>query len=381
MAPAPGEPLDLALLEPYCKGSHAAWARGYAAASRHRVVLHELPGIHWKWRMCHAPLTLARRLAGAGPPPRALLCTSMVDLAALRGLLPPDRPRPPAALYFHENQLTYPLAPGEKRDLHYAWIQLVSCLAAEAVVFNSAFHREDFLGALPAFLRSFPDHAPTLRSTGIEEKCTVVPPGIDWRLFAAAAAAAGASRQGPLRVLWNHRWEADKDPLAFLDVLLRLAEGGRPFAAVLAGAGADRPGPAAAARIDRLGGRVVHRGRAPADGYPDLVASCDVVVSTARHDFYGISTVEAMAAGVLPLLPARQNYPRLLPPSHREVCLHAGPEELLARLEAFAADPAAARRLAAPLGAHVRDQDRAAAAAVLDDLLERLALSPPPPRS
>ena len=37
----------------------------------------------------------------------------------------------PVALYFHENQLTYPLQPGEKRDLHYGFINFVSALRAD----------------------------------------------------------------------------------------------------------------------------------------------------------------------------------------------------------------------------------------------------------
>jgi len=378
MPPSPAEPLDLALLEPYCKGSHAAWARGYAASSRHRVDLYDLPGIHWKWRMCHAPLTLARRLAGAGSPPQALLCSSMVDLATLRGLLPPGWPRPPTVLYFHENQLTYPLAPGEGRDLHFAWIQVVSCLAAEAVVFNSAFHRDDFLGALPAFLRSLPDHSPRLCAEEIEEKSTVIAPGVATEDFARAAAVR-PPRTGPLRLLWNHRWEADKEPLPFLRALVRLAAGETPFQVVLAGAGADRPGPAATALIDRLGKRVVHRGLAAAADYPALVASCDVAVSTARHDFYGIATVEAMAAGLLPLLPRRQNYPALLPPEYREECLYDRPGELPSRLQRWAERPGEVRRRGAPLAACARRGDRAATTAALDRLLAETALRPPPP--
>jgi glycosyltransferase involved in cell wall biosynthesis len=38
----------------------------------------------------------------------------------------------------------------------------------------------------------------------------------------------------------------------------------------------------------------------------------DVIVSTAIHEFFGISVVEAIAAGVYPVLPRRLSYPELL---------------------------------------------------------------------
>ncbi len=38
----------------------------------------------------------------------------------------------------------------------------------------------------------------------------------------------------------------------------------------------------------------------------------DVIVSTAEHEFFGISVVEAIAAGAYPLLPRRLSYPEIL---------------------------------------------------------------------
>jgi glycosyltransferase involved in cell wall biosynthesis len=47
--------------------------------------------------------------------------------------------------------------------------------------------------------------------------------------------------------------------------------------------------------------------------YLELMASCDLVVSTARHEFFGVAVLEAVRAGCFPVLPDRLAYPELFP--------------------------------------------------------------------
>lgn len=118
--------LHIWLLSPYYTGSHAAWADGYQAHSRHRVTLLMMAGRFWKWRMQGGAIELAAQgqsLLTRGDPPNAVLATDMVNLPAWLGLMRGRLPVTiPVVLYMHENQLTYPWAPGVKPDLTYATI-------------------------------------------------------------------------------------------------------------------------------------------------------------------------------------------------------------------------------------------------------------------
>ncbi len=57
---------------------------------------------------------------------------------------------------------------------------------------------------------------------------------------------------------------------------------------------------------NRLGSKIAHFGRLEnrAD-YFEVLRSCDVVVSTAFHEFFGVAVIEAAASGCLPILPNR----------------------------------------------------------------------------
>ena len=67
--------------------------------------------------------------------------------------------------------------------------------------------------------------------------------------------------------------------------------------------------------------------------YEWALLSADVIVSTARHEFFGISVVEAMAAGALPVLPDRLSYPEILGKDLARFLYDGTPQGLAERLE------------------------------------------------
>jgi len=108
----------------------------------------------------------------------------------------------------------------------------------------------------------------------------------------------GSQREGrqgerPIRILWPHRWEYDKNPKDFFDCMLKLHREGAAFELVLVGEQFRTAPPEFASAIEELTGHIVHAGYLESrSDYLRMVKSCDVVVSTAIQENFGIAIVE-----------------------------------------------------------------------------------------
>ena len=301
-------------IEPFYGGSHKAFLDGWVERSRHEWTLITYSAHHWKWRMRHASCTAAsevRNLAEHGQTWDVIFCTDMLNLAEFRGLCPRAASLP-VVLYFHENQLTYPTRRASERDFHFVVSNFVSAVAADQVWFNSQFHQDEFLQALPAFWSQLPDNRPVAELAQLPNKCHVQHPGVDTAAFRPKAESPSRDERAP-QLTWAARWEFDKNPEAFFAALnildrrgvdFRLSVLGQSFRDVLdVFARAEKQ---FAARIDTWGYR-----ESRAD-YVAALQTADVVVSTALHEFFGVGIVEAITTGAYPVLPRRLSYPELL---------------------------------------------------------------------
>ena len=377
--------MKLLLVSPYHGGSHRAWAEGFQRFSRHQVELLTLPARYWKWRMHGGAVTLARRFNDQGSEPDLILATDMLDLTTFLALARRRIGPIPAFLYLHENQLTYPLPEdgtrgpmrrqlGE-RDRHYAFINYASMLVADRVFFNSEFHRDSFFGALRPFLKHFPDHNELSGLRELKNKSRVLPVGVDLarlreNLCGRRAESEPARTGQPPLLLWNQRWEYDKNPEHFFDVVCRLAREDVPFRLAVCGQNFRRHPEEFDEALQRLGDRIVHWGCAPESSYRRLLWQADVTVSTAEHEFFGISVVEAMYCRVFPLLPDALSYPELIPEALWEHCLYSDRSHLESRLRWALQNPARIRELAVSLRQTARRFDWAHLAPEYDRLFE-----------
>ena len=310
--------MRIALLESYYGGSHKAWADGYQRFSRHEIDLITLPAQFWKWRMQGAAITFARLL---DTTPDLILASSMIDLSIFRALTRDRLAEVPVAMYFHENQLSYPQSRRQNHGWRYGFINFVSALCADASFFNSQFHLEDFMAQLPLMLKHFADYKELQTIGEIREKSSVLPLGIDLRRFDQYRGESSAN-DAPI-ILWNHRWEHDKDPATFVDSMIELAEAGYEFKLAFTGEQFGEAPLAFQQAQSGLGERIIQLGYlASFADYARLLWRADYVVSSARQEFFGVSVCEAIYCDCIPILPDRLNYPHLIPEDLKAACLY-----------------------------------------------------------
>ena len=332
---AAAPPPTFCIVEPYCSGSHARlvdFLRACFPPPAPPPTVLTLPGKKWHWRLQAGSLWAAQRIPALAPG-ATLLVTSMLNLCELLGLRP-DLAAARTVLYMHENQLAYPwrsAAEGEAgeegggggggggaREFHAGWAQLTSLLSARAVCWNSMHNLDSFAAALPGLLRSVPDRAQRPSAAALAAAIYARSVVLHCPVPRPQAPPRPRPRAPPvLRVAWPHRWEHDKRPEALFQALL--APGVHCQLVLLGEAYAQAPACFEAARpaLDAAG-RIAHWGYAPSPAaYGALLASCDAVLSTAAHEFFGVAVVEGVLAGALPLCPRALAYPEVLAPGAR----------------------------------------------------------------
>ena len=330
--------MEILLLEPFFTGSHAKWAEGYARHSQHIVRTLSLGGAHWKWRMHGGAVTLARKHLESNHRPDLILATDMLDLTTFLSLTRSRSTGVTTAVYFHENQINYPWSPKDRdlarnRDRHYGFINFVSALTCDAVFFNSQYHMDAFLSELPRFLEQFPDHRELGQVERIKEKSAVLPLGFDLSRLDSQPLPleTGTMRLPP--VLWNHRWEYDKNPDEFFEALRFVRSQGLDFEIAILGERFDVTPDAFTAAKAEFGDRIVQYGYVKdRTEYALWLRRADILPVTSNQDFFGGSVIEAIYLDCFPLLPKRLAFPELFPPELRPSCFYGNFADLTERL-------------------------------------------------
>jgi glycosyltransferase involved in cell wall biosynthesis len=304
------------LIEPYYGGSHRQFIDGLTGNIPADFTLMTLPARKWKMRMQLAAPWFISQVEGMSPGDRwfhAVLFSTFIDVAVFKALVQKIEgwnENCSYLTYFHENQFEYPsIQP--KQTLHqFTAINFTTALVSDGIAFNSWYNKNSFLNHCRSFVEKDKDTKIGHVLEIIDKKSIVLYPGIDFSDLDRFQKTEKSSTD-PL-IVWNHRWEHDKNPEEFFKVLFDLKERGQYFRlAVLGQRFRDRPECFNTAR-ERLEDRIIQFGfLEERQDYSRILAKGDVIVSTAHHEFFGIAVIEAVRSGCIPVLPQRLSYPEL----------------------------------------------------------------------
>ena len=317
-------------LEPYYGGSHKDFADGWVAHSRHEITLMTLPDRFWKWRMRGAALHWVEKISDLDRYD-GLIVSDLMSLAEFKALA--GSHCPPALAYFHESQSSYPLSNEARQDLQCHFTDITTALAADLVVFNSRSHLDGFLARVPQLIAQMPDRRPRWITAALTEKAMVQHPGCWFSATVDPEVHRTDDQLSPPLIIWNHRWEHDKNPKAFFAALATLKQRNIAFRLALLGENYRRIPDAFTKAKDQFARELVQYGPvSDKAGYHHWLKQGAVVVSTARQENFGIAVVEAVRLGCLPLLPDRLSYPELIPAAMHPLAIYHSPKELVRKL-------------------------------------------------
>ncbi|KAI2808903.1 Gtdc1p [Blomia tropicalis] len=299
--------------------------------------LYEMKAKKWHWRSRTSALYMAQLIDQNETNFDILFVSSILNLTELLALRPDLSRISKKIIYFHENQLVYPIQIQKERDFQYGYNQILSCLVADQVIFNSNFNRNSFIFAIKPFLKMMPDYRPPNLDNLIEtisKKSRVLYYPIKFDNIPLMHTET--REKAILHIIWPHRWEHDKDPESFFRILFKLKEQNVLFkVSVLGESFSQIPAIFEEAKI-KLGNVILNWGYSNSkEEYYKILSTANVAISTAIHEFFGVSMLEAAYCGCYPLCPSRLVYPELFPTQY----LYNTEDECVEKLVKFANSP------------------------------------------
>lgn len=169
-------------------------------------------------------------------------------------------------------------------------IILFFSLAADVVIFNSVFNKESFLSNIATIIKLLPDYKPKNLEFDIRLKSKVLYFPLDFSTIPSSNEVANI-----LTIVWPHRWEFDKNPESFFKVLSRLKENNKKFlVSVLGEMFTDVPGIFATAQ-EHFHAEIINFGFVESrEEYLKILSKSQVVISTADHEFFGVSMLVSL---------------------------------------------------------------------------------------
>ncbi|MBV1910279.1 MAG: DUF3524 domain-containing protein [Kangiellaceae bacterium] len=298
------------LISGYDAASHQQWRKiletGLPQFSWTQIAL---PDRYYAWRVRGNGLTLATQYNDVlSKEYDCLIVTSMVDLNSLIGFVP-RLANLPCIVYCHENQFDYPKTQHHQDTANRLNAQVASIFGmyiADKVIFNSEYNQNSFYKGARKLVKKLPDGIPNGFIEDLEQKSTVIPVPI---VLPKEAIPTRTHSGRVLEIVWNHRWEFDKQPEVLFEALRLFKEKGYQFSLHLLGQAFRNSPDCFESAKAFFSDEIVTWGYQPLEDYHQILNKADLVVSTAVHDFQGLSMLEAISRGCHPIAPNRVAYP------------------------------------------------------------------------
>lgn len=296
------------ILDSFFTGSHKYWGEQLKKRLPFKVQLLTLSGKHWKWRMEGGAYELAQKFKKLSQKPKVIIATDMVNIPLFYAFANISQNETPCILYFHENQFSYPISnldtqKQNNRDNHYGFINLTSALFANQIVFNSEFNRTSFFKGVSELVNQLPKNTLNLNIKKLQSQ--VIYPGIDDPI-------SYSNIKSLPTLLWNHRWEYDKNPELFIKGLEFLQTKSIFFKLIVLGKGTEKKEVKNFFQ-KKFYHELIHCGYVETrEKYINLISRATHLPVTSKHDFFGLSVAEAMNKGCFAILPNHQAYPEHL---------------------------------------------------------------------
>ncbi|UDQ97445.1 DUF3524 domain-containing protein [Lentisphaerota bacterium WC36G] len=326
------KPLKILAFEPFYGGSHKHFIDDVIKHSEHDWKLMTLPESLWRWRSRTSSIDFFFQLeelkSQLNPDNFDLIfTTSLINVAELKGFCSDLFNNKKTVCYYHENQLAYPIPQKGKQHIDAALVNIKSALAADELWFNSKHNLDSFTEKISAFSTETPEPLSAKIPDHIKEKAIVMPLGIKAPPQSVLNLKIGHKKEieSPLHLVWAARWEYDKNFADFFKALLFLEHKNVDFRISVLGVSENFRPKEFDKCFKRFEDRILNWGFAPSkEDYFNILATADLFVSTAIHEFFGISVVEAAMCATPVLLPNRLAYVELFNPKENPQFFYDG---------------------------------------------------------
>lgn len=279
--------MRILFVETFFKGSHKTWAnelRKYLENIDFYFLTDDTSS--WKEAMTSSVDKLPELLRTDFD---LVILTSMVDLVKFKKRYDIESPH---VIYFHENQRAYPWTKNGKNNktAFYSDIQIKSANIADFLLFNSYYNLNSFC----------------IDDSALVKKSNVLPIGIDTNILKNSQ----TDKNKELTIIWNHRWEYDKNPFFFFETLRELKKDTQ-FKLIITGESPEHVQNSIFTDAkEEFKENIVHFGFAKSKAdYYKLLWQSHLSIVTSNHDFFGISVCESVLCNVHTILPNRLAYP------------------------------------------------------------------------